>query len=261
MGNTQTSEKKGGFYKTATIFIVGAALGIYIYGNITGNTPNNQNSGSFQYEATASAQKALERNIPEEMSLNDSDKDGLVDVLETIFSTDPNNSDTDGDGYLDGNEIIHGYNPTKKAPGDKVLDIPSKSEITMAPESNIQTIIKYFEDSKTPPPLQDASIYQRAIANATNGDTKELGDIIQSLEKSYSDLKAISVPEETLEIHRYTLALMPALIDIFRDIKKARSEPNIFLTTLEKLQAVSPFVTLVQVQINAVAQKYDISTE
>jgi len=42
----------------------------------------------------------------------DTDKDGLADHLERdLYFTDPNNPDTDGDGYLDGSEIYHGYSP------------------------------------------------------------------------------------------------------------------------------------------------------
>ena len=42
----------------------------------------------------------------------DSDKDGLTDIEELkIYGTDPNNSDTDGDSYLDGDEVKNGYNP------------------------------------------------------------------------------------------------------------------------------------------------------
>ena len=42
----------------------------------------------------------------------DSDKDGLTDNQEIyICQTDPNNPDTDGDGYSDGEEIRSGYNP------------------------------------------------------------------------------------------------------------------------------------------------------
>ena len=51
----------------------------------------------------------------------DSDQDGLSDAEERMYRTDPNNPDTDGDGYSDGTEIKSGYNPLKPAPGDKII--------------------------------------------------------------------------------------------------------------------------------------------
>lgn len=48
----------------------------------------------------------------------DSDSDGLTDIEEQmIYGTDPRLPDTDGDGFLDGNEVFHLYNPTGIAPG------------------------------------------------------------------------------------------------------------------------------------------------
>ncbi len=41
----------------------------------------------------------------------DSDGDGLTDDLEELYGTDKNNTDTDGDGYSDYEEIEGGYNP------------------------------------------------------------------------------------------------------------------------------------------------------
>ncbi len=41
----------------------------------------------------------------------DLDNDFAINLLEYQFGTDPNNPDTDGDGYFDGEEIIKGYNP------------------------------------------------------------------------------------------------------------------------------------------------------
>lgn len=47
----------------------------------------------------------------------DSDDDGLSDRLEIDFyGTDPENADTDGDGYSDGDEVAAGYNPN--GPGE-----------------------------------------------------------------------------------------------------------------------------------------------
>ncbi len=58
-----------------------------------------------------------EKNSEEKMNFNikqskiDSDNDGLTDDEERIYGTDINNPDTDGDGYLDGQEVKNGYNP------------------------------------------------------------------------------------------------------------------------------------------------------
>lgn len=52
---------------------------------------------------------------------NDADKDGLKDWQEIqIYQSDPCKTDSDGDGYLDGEEITSGYNPIVKAPGDEL---------------------------------------------------------------------------------------------------------------------------------------------
>lgn len=45
----------------------------------------------------------------------DSDGDTLTDTAEVeVYQTDPNNPDTDGDGFWDGLEIIKGFNPRGK---------------------------------------------------------------------------------------------------------------------------------------------------
>ncbi len=41
----------------------------------------------------------------------DSDNDGLTDEQETIYYTDPAVRDTDGDGYLDAEEVAQGFSP------------------------------------------------------------------------------------------------------------------------------------------------------
>lgn len=48
----------------------------------------------------------------------DTDSDGLTDIEEDlVYDTNPKLPDTDADGFLDGNEVFHGYNPGGKAPG------------------------------------------------------------------------------------------------------------------------------------------------
>ncbi len=45
---------------------------------------------------------------------SDRDQDGLDNILETFFGTNPNSADTDNDGSSDGNEVKRGTNPRGK---------------------------------------------------------------------------------------------------------------------------------------------------
>lgn len=53
----------------------------------------------------------LETKAQQSGMFKDSDLDGLSDDDETIYKTDINNPDTDGDGYFDGEEVQNGYDP------------------------------------------------------------------------------------------------------------------------------------------------------
>ncbi len=50
----------------------------------------------------------------------DPDNDGLTNADEALWGTDPNDPDTDGDKYKDGEEVKAGHNPTIPAPNDKL---------------------------------------------------------------------------------------------------------------------------------------------
>lgn len=51
----------------------------------------------------------------------DTDKDGLTNKEESYWNTDFQNNDTDGDGFLDGEEVASGHDPTKHGPDDKIF--------------------------------------------------------------------------------------------------------------------------------------------
>ncbi len=63
----------------------------------------------------------IRRERMEEDSSIDSDSDGISDVDERIiYKTDPNNADSDGDGFTDGAEIVRGYDPVNAAVEAKI---------------------------------------------------------------------------------------------------------------------------------------------
>lgn len=72
------------------------------------------NSVFFEKEINKNTAKTLAKTL--EM---DTDKDGLKDWEESLWKTDPNNPDTDGDGTTDGEEVKTNRNPLIKGLGDK----------------------------------------------------------------------------------------------------------------------------------------------
>lgn len=54
----------------------------------------------------------------------DDDNDGLTNIQEDLYKTDRNNPDTDGDGFLDGDEVHNGYDPL--GPGRSSTPKPAK---------------------------------------------------------------------------------------------------------------------------------------
>ncbi|MFH1461234.1 MAG: hypothetical protein ABIF84_02340, partial [Patescibacteria group bacterium] len=76
----------------------------------------------------------IAQKIKDQEIIDDLDNDGLAGWEENLYKTDPNNPDTDGDGYLDGEEIAAGYDPTKPAPDDKLTDGAEEGARAARPE-------------------------------------------------------------------------------------------------------------------------------
>lgn len=67
---------------------------------------------------------------------SDADKDGLDFLQEIANNTDPNNPDTDGDGYTDGDEFKNGFNPD----GQGTLALVQTSSVIACKDIKDETI-------------------------------------------------------------------------------------------------------------------------
>lgn len=77
--------------------------------NMSVNTATNINATNTNANTNANANANANTII--NSALLDTDNDGLTDEQEEIYGTDRINPDTDGDGYLDGEEVENGFNP------------------------------------------------------------------------------------------------------------------------------------------------------
>ncbi len=127
---------------------------MYVYS--TDSVPSTD--GGFACEQLAQSRKKIEERrkdvgswitfgIPQSTpavatDAPDSDRDGLTDTQEQEYQTDPQERDTDADGFLDGTEVAFGYNPR----GDGLLpDTPTDTPTAPAEDT-----------SETNPPAPDS---------------------------------------------------------------------------------------------------------
>ncbi len=93
---------------------------------------SNQSGDSAPSNESTAQVPPLPPAPPEQQKLPpaglDSDSDGLTDLEEDLFKTNKNNPDTDGDGFLDGNEVFHLYNPNGQAPA-RLIDAGLVKEV------------------------------------------------------------------------------------------------------------------------------------
>lgn len=138
-------------------------------------------------------EKEVKSSVSEssEENYKDSDNDGLEDWQEELYRTDIFNPDTDGDGYLDGQEVDSGRNPLVMAPGDELtfnpLPLGEKYNITqkILNQEALQNVLLSYLSQKAEylennPEINDPNLFS-ALIDADPSIIEEM------LEKSIDD--------------------------------------------------------------------------
>ena len=135
----------------------------------------------------------ITQNLKDQEIIDDLDYDGLTGWEENLHGTDPENSDTDGDGYLDGEEVIAGYDPTKPAPNDKLNTDSANSQLIRPEPGNLTQILGYIMGNQVkfdlPTLTQDV--------NSLGGSLEEAMDdkITEALQKASTGFIAEFIPD------------------------------------------------------------------
>ncbi|MFZ2975174.1 MAG: hypothetical protein WA055_00910 [Candidatus Moraniibacteriota bacterium] len=145
----------------------------------------------------------------------DSDQDGLTDAEEKTYGTDAKKADTDGDGYSDGAEIKAGYDPLKKAPGDKLTAslVPAvkgestdtkkeKQNLTQDVAQKISVLTNEKDVDKQEIGMEEVQTLLDSIMNGENlkSELPEISkDSIKILKQNYGNLSKEKAKEKMKE--------------------------------------------------------------
>lgn len=139
------------------------------------------------FDVFRGVRSALLDNTPKELPAlpTDTDQDGLSDADESYWDTDFNKPDTDGDGFLDGEEVASHHDPTLPAPDDNLLDLNLTTKFASV------TLGGLVEGSlKLDSPLYEKSIDDLSLAVVDDG----LKTLI-----SFAEIKNLNIINSTKE--------------------------------------------------------------
>ena len=321
--NTKNHSRKISLFVAVFILLAGVFLGGYLV-----LKSGRVSAGQLDDILRANSAPAICDPHPEDPNM-DSDNDGLKDWQEIqLYQSNSCKTDTDGDGFLDAEEIASGYDPTKKAPGDELpgtapkgprplpenltnalssllaqqiaagkIDsfnqqgqILSSSELEKYPgiqqavqqiasagnqlfmpdpidekqikitsDNSIKSIQLYAEKAgdglssarKIGSSKNEAQLFLDAIQN---NNFSEIEIQLQSHERSYQNLKELTVPSDFLALHIQIMDVFSSLIKTYQAIADIESDP------LKANLALQKYATLIT-EAAQLAKNFEITVK
>lgn len=118
------------------------------------------------------AMLATAEESPSQNIFLDSDQDRLSNEEEAAYGTNPENNDSDGDGYSDGAEVESGYDPLIPAPGDRTAE--TKEDATNESSATENSTASGTESSAQTTDQQTSSTDTSTATDSSADDGKNL---------------------------------------------------------------------------------------
>lgn len=231
--------------KKSRKFSVIAAILILLTGILIGGYLVLKSHGAAGQLASVSASLSSCEPNPDDAA-QDSDNDGLKDWQEMqIYNSDPCKADTDGDGYLDDEEVTSGYDPTKKAPGDELPGTMPKNPRPLPDNINLtQELQRKLKDKIIQNKLSPFSAEGKILSGQELEENTVIQEVAQEV-NSYGDPFApdkiddneikISEDNSIEAILRYLVKAGPYFVtgNINGQAATSRNEGQIFLSAIE----------------------------
>jgi len=178
--------------KKKVFFLVFGIGGVLLLASFVMSREQNNNKASLSEAVSSTTENQTTYSF-----YKDDDIDGLSNAEEVIFGSAINVTDTDGDGYLDGEEVRNGYDPIKAGTA------------RLSDRGNLNTSIRYYiwlreekgiSEFKTDQALLDEFAIRypefMQISEIQDSDIKLISqDNEESVRKYLADLNKIGLPE------------------------------------------------------------------
>lgn len=162
-----------------------------------------------------------------EITVRDTDGDGLKDWEEELWGTDPNNKDTDGDGTNDNDEVKEGRDPTKPGPDDllekdqtffdNTKSVQEEGSPTSAISSELFSDYLGLKETGNLNIESERELIERLIDNNTNP--------FEFNEYTISSFKIFSDKKENISNYKESIT------NIFKNFSKVTENELIVMTT------------------------------
>lgn len=174
----------------------------------------------------------------------DPDNDGLKNWEEDAYRTDPRNPDTDGDGYLDGEEVASGYDPTIPAPND-ALEGTDASAPRPLPKNLTTQLAQLLAEKIAKGEIEPSTADKISLDDSSIPYNQEIIDEVfyevgQRAKQYFAmpeirddDIKISTQPTDYEEIGRYVTAMSQAMISNNTKTNSKQTEPEIIKEAVE----------------------------